>query len=242
MANRLNISLNNGREDTPRGRKKNYILKPKSENQAAYMKAIEEKDIIFCLGATGSGKSCVAAGMAAKLLQADVGYLHIVGCRPAIEAGRTLGYLPGDLDDKIHPYLKPLLKQLTKFIGEEGMRKYRQGENPVIELGPLQFMRGDTFEDSIVILDEAQNATDDELWMFLTRLGYGSKLIINGDNTKYADGRMKQSDLPPQEQGAIDRYSQMLMALPEVAVITMDERDICRHPLVRKMMLLHDGL
>jgi phosphate starvation-inducible PhoH-like protein len=237
MAQKLNLALN-GRPDS---RKKQRVLKPKSENQAAYIRAIEEHDIVFALGCAGCGKTHIAAGMAAKLLKSDTGFARIVGVRPAVETGgvhKSLGYLPGDLDDKIHPYLKPLLKELEKFIGEEDMRKYRQGENPIIELSPLQYMRGTTFEDSIVILDEAQNATYDEMWMFLTRLGYGSKLIINGDNTKDGNGRLRQSDLPLLEQGALDKYSRLLSTLPEVKIITMEECDICRHPLVRKMMAL----
>lgn len=244
MGNKLNIgSMTNGRfhpSNNGKVRKQQRVVKAKTANQEAYMNAIKQCDVIFCLGPAGTGKTHIAAGMAAKLFKdPDLGYKNIIGVRPTVEAGgveKTLGFLPGDLDAKIHPYLKPLLKELEKFLGEEELRKYRQGEMPVVDLSPLQYMRGTTFEDSIVILDEAQNATDPELWMFLTRIGQGSKLIINGDNTKDAYNRLVQCDLPEQDQGALDYYSQQFADFSEVGVITMEECDQVRHPLITKMM------
>lgn len=205
------------------------------------MEAIEEKEIVFCLGPAGTGKTHVAAGMAAKLfyhfelLRPDK-EMRIIGVRPAVETGRGLGFLPGDADAKLDPYLKPLFNELSKFIPSEELRKYRMGDCPRIEISPLQFMRGWTFEDSVVILDEAQNATEAELNMFLTRIGYGTKMIINGDTSRDEYGDMMQCDLPKHEQGALEQAAKDLADMESVAVITMTEEDSVRHPLVKEIL------
>lgn len=244
--NRLAEVSSNGRahyEEKPpkRIRTRDRILKPKTDNQQAYMEAIEEKDIIFCLGPAGTGKTHVAAGMAAKLffnfelLRPDK-EVRIIGVRPAVEVGNRIGFLPGEIDDKLDPYLKPLFNELSKFIPREELRKYRLGDFPRIEISPLQFMRGWTFEDSVVILDEAQNATRKELDMFLTRIGYGTKLIINGDTSRDSEGNMMQCDLPYDEQGALEEAAKDLCDMESVAVITMTEADSVRHPLVKEIL------
>jgi phosphate starvation-inducible PhoH-like protein len=203
-------------------------VKPKTDNQRRYMEAIESCDIIFCLGPAGTGKTHIAAGMAAKLYLADeVRKLKIA--RPAVEAGDSLGYLPGDLDDKIDPYLRPILEELEDFLGVEDLKKLRQGDCPVVEFSVLQYLRGSNFKDAVVILDEAQNATFKQLDMFLKRLSYGAKLIINGDPS--------QSDLPSAERGALVHFSDLYGDFDEVRIIVMTEEDSVRHPLVTKMLL-----
>lgn len=232
MTNRLKIGSNGSTNGRPR---KEKVFRPRTDNQRAYVEAIESHDIIFALGPAGTGKTSCAAAMAVRLFS-EGDCERIVAVRPAVEAGPSLGFLPGELDDKIKPYLRPLLHEIAKFMGEEELRKHMQGEFPKIELSPLQYMRGLTLENSVVILDEAQNATRDEIWMFLTRLGYGSRMIINGDTSKYADGRLRQSDLPVHLQGGLEHYAGLYADFDEVAVVTMTNADIVRHPLISKMM------
>lgn len=205
-----------------------HIVKAKTPNQQIYIDAIEKCDIIFCIGDAGTGKSHIAAGMAAKLYFADE-VSRIIIVRPAIEVGNSLGFLPGDLDAKIHPYLRPVLEELRHFIDDDDLKRLRQGESPVVEFAALQYMRGSNFLNSFVIMDEAQNATFKEMKMFLTRLSYGSKLVINGDPS--------QSDLPPLEQGALMHYAGLYEDFEEVGVIRMTGADSVRHPLVTKMLL-----
>lgn len=227
---RLKIGSSNGRlhdETESRRKERRRTLRAKTPNQQIYMDAIDRCDIAICMGPAGTGKSHIAAGMAARyLFNDDVG--RIVGVRPALETGRSLGFLPGDIDDKIHPYLRPLLAELSEFFGVEEVRKMRSGELPTIELSALSYLRGSNFRDSFVILDEAQNATFAEMWMFLTRLSHGSKLVINGDVT--------QSDLPQSERGALEYFADIFGVLDEVGVVHMTRDDIVRHDLVRKMM------
>ncbi len=232
---KLRFSMNGASDHNGRRRAKERVVRWKTDNQRRYMEAITACDITFCLGPAGTGKTHIAAGMAAKLL-ASGEVDRIVSVRPAVESGPSLGFLPGEIDDKIKPYLRPFLSELSKFIHEEDLRKYRQGEFPIVELSPLQYMRGLTLENSIVILDEAQNATRSEIWMFLTRLGHGSKMIINGDTTRYENGVLKQCDLPVDLQGGLDYYAHLYEDFDEIAVIEMTEDDIVRHGLVARMM------
>jgi phosphate starvation-inducible protein PhoH and related proteins len=215
----------NGYYPQKRVKTRDRVVKPRTDNQVIYMEAIEANDIVFCLGPAGTGKTHVAAGMAAKffnrcgILDDPLTERRIIGVRPAI----------GDEDAKILPYLRPLLRELSKFIPPEELRKYRLGDAPRIELCPLQFMRGSTFEDAIVVFDEAQNATFSEMEMFMTRIGRGSKLIINGD--------VSQSDLLPHHQGALAEAAKMFADLPGVAVVTMSEEDAAvRHPLLPQII------
>jgi phosphate starvation-inducible PhoH-like protein len=227
----------NGSSSNGAGKKniKPRIVRAKTEGQRVYMEAIESCDIVYCLGPAGTGKTHIAAGMAARFFN-EGDYERIVAVRPAVEAGNSLGFLPGELDDKIKPYLRPFLGELAKFIPEEELRRLRQGELPRVELSPLQYMRGSTLENSIIVLDEAQNATKAEIWMFLTRLGEGSKMIINGDTSHHEDGTMKQCDLPRELQGGVEYYADLYADYDEIGIVTMTEADIVRHKLVRKMM------
>lgn len=229
--NKLRFSTNghsNGKVkyDT-REKSRRKTVRAGNDSQRAYMDAINRCDVVFCVGPAGTGKTHIAAGMAAKyLLSEEVSSIQLA--RPAVEVGDKLGFLPGDLDDKIHPYLRPLLKELQDFIGPDELRKLRQGECPVVEFAVLQYLRGCNFKDSFVILDEAQNATFAQMKMFLTRLDHGSKVIVNGDPS--------QSDLPPDQQGALMYYSNLYSDFDEVAVVRMSPQDNMRHPLVEKMI------
>jgi phosphate starvation-inducible protein PhoH and related proteins len=237
MSHKLRFSGNgfspssNGKAVRYETKPKRKVLRAKTPNQQAYVEAIERCDVIFCLGPAGTGKTHVAAGMAARLyLDDEVSRIKIV--RPAIEAGETLGFLPGDLDDKIHPYLRPILEELQEFLGADELKKMRQGECPAVEFAVLQYLRGANFLGSFVVMDEAQNATRQQMKMFLTRLSHGSKIIVNGDPS--------QSDLPPSEQGALSHYAALYEDFDEVAVIRMTEADSVRHPLVTKMLERED--
>lgn len=212
-------------------------VKAMTPNQAAYMEAIKDNRLVFCLGPAGTGKTHVAAGVAARELHAS-NIKQIIGVRPTVECGdRHLGATPGDLDEKLHPFLKPLLNELRQFFDPEEFRKMRTGEFPVIELSTLQHMRGSTFKDCIVIMDEAQNCTHREMEMFLTRLGFGSTLIINGDTSRDRDGRMRQCDLHSSEQGALEYFAKATDGFDnEVSVITMTTQDCVRDPFLKRLM------
>jgi phosphate starvation-inducible PhoH-like protein len=229
MNHKLRFSANgNGRSIQYETKVRRRTVKPKTDNQRLYMEKIESCDIVFCLGPAGTGKTHIAAGMASKLFLADE-VRKIKIARPAVEAGESLGYLPGNLDDKIDPYLRPILEELQDFLGTDELKKLRSGDCPVIEFSVLQYLRGSNFKDAIVILDEAQNASFKQLDMFLKRLSYGSKLIINGDPS--------QSDLCPSDRGALVHFANLYEDFDEVGVILMDESDCVRHPLVTKMLL-----
>lgn len=216
------------------GREKPKVteLKARTEGQRHYLQAIRENRIVFCIGPAGTGKSFIAAGMAAKALKAEQ-VERIVCVRPAVEAANTpgkntLGYLPGDQDAKLNPYLKPLLRQLSLFFGEAEMRRLRGGEAPIIELYPLENLRGENLDNAFVIFDEAQNASFSQMKMFLTRLAEGSQFVINGDAS--------QTDLPEDMAGALDHYADLLEGIEGIGVVEMDKRDIVRDPLLAKMM------
>lgn len=216
----------------PNNRPKIERLKPKTDGQRRYARAIDENRLIFCLGPAGTGKTIVAAGMAAQFLKA--GRVERIVCvRPAVEAAdtpgkNTLGYLPGDKDAKLSPYLRPLLARLRKFFGEAEFNKLRSGEFPVIELYPLEHVRGDDFENCFVILDEAQNCTPGQLKMFITRLAEGSTMVINGD--------VNQSDLPEEKQGGLLKYSALWEDVEGVGVVEMTKDDIVRDPFLARLM------
>lgn len=212
-------------------------VKSKTPGQQEYLEAIDNNRIIFCLGPAGTGKTHLAAGVAAReLIEGNI--KRIIGIRPTVEVGhRSLGFLPGDLDDKLNPFLRPLLTELSKFFTPEEFRKHRDGEIPVIELNTLQHLRGTTFEDCIVVMDEAQNCTHSEMEMFITRMGYGSTLVINGDTSRDEEGFMRQCDLPLQEQGALEDYARRLGGFEnEIAVITLTEEDVVRDPFLKRLM------
>lgn len=237
-----NLSNGHGRlDDIFQVRDKPRLYKmprPKTDNQLRYMEAIENNDVVFCTGPSGSGKTHLAVGMAVQALK-DGECKRIVAIRPCVGVGKTLGFLPGEIEDKVSPYLRPVLDELRKFFtADEIERLRRQG---VLEMGSLEHIRGRTIEDAVVVLDEAQNCTEDELKVFLTRLGFGSKFIVNGDISRNGDGKYAQCDLPAHEQGAFERQCVELGDIDGIEVVGLTRLDIVRHPLVQKMVARWTG-
>lgn len=205
----------------------------KTENQQRYMEAIEDNDITLCSGVSGCGKTHLAVGMAVQALK-EGECKRIIAVRPCVGVGKTMGFLPGEIENKVAPYLRPIMDELRKFFTIDEIDKLRRQE--VLEMGSLEHIRGRTLDDAVVILDEAQNCIREELKVFLTRLGFGSKFIINGDITRDSEGRYTQCDLPPHEQGAFEYQCTNLGDIPGIAVVGLTKLDIVRHPLVQKMM------
>jgi phosphate starvation-inducible PhoH-like protein len=204
-------------------------ITPKSMAQKAYIDAMRNFDIIFGIGPAGTGKTYLAMAMAiAELLKSS--FSRIVLTRPAVEAGEKLGFLPGDLAEKVNPYLRPLYDALHDMVDFD--RAQRLVERGTIEVAPLAFMRGRTLNDSFVILDEAQNTTSEQMKMFLTRLGYGSKAVITGDVT--------QVDLPPGKQSGLKEAQALLQEISGIRFIKFTERDVVRHPLVQEIITAYD--
>ncbi len=198
---------------------------PRTLHQQLYLKAMAEHDIVISIGPAGTGKTYLAVAMAAACLMEKV-VRRIVLARPAVEAGEKLGFLPGDLVEKVNPYLRPLYDALYDIIGYE--RVGRMIERNVIEVAPLAFMRGRSLNESFVILDEAQNTTTEQMKMFLTRIGFGSKAVINGDVT--------QGDLPPGKTSGLAEAAVVLEGVEGIAFQRFDRGDIVRHPLVQKVV------
>ena len=209
-----------------------YIIKtpkksviPRSERQKDYVRALRESDIIISAGPAGTGKTFLAVAVALTMLL-DKKIERIILSRPAVEAGERLGFLPGDMRDKVDPYLRPLYDSLYDLLDfEKIQKKIEVGD---IEIAPLAFMRGRTLKNSFAILDEAQNATDTQIKMFLTRIGENSKIVINGDPS--------QIDLPNKGMSGLVRSKQLLGHLNEIAVVDFDHSDVVRHPLVSKIV------
>jgi len=201
------------------------ILKPKSINQENYIISMVENDITICTGPAGSGKSSVAVGLACSwLLENKIEKIIIT--RPTVENGRGLGFLPGDKDEKIHPYLVPVLEEMEQYLGKQLLAKYRAAN--IIEMCPLEYMRGRNFHHSFMILDEAQNATYEQIKMFLTRIGMYSTAVINGD----AD----QSDLPHSLRGGLENVQKRLFGLQGVGTCELDVTDIVRNPIIGRIL------
>lgn len=197
----------------------------KSEGQAKYLTAIEENDIVVGIGPAGTGKTYLAVAMAVDAL-AKKRVKRIVLARPAVEAGENLGFLPGDLQEKIDPYLRPLYDALEDLIPQDRLR--RAMESRQIEIAPLAYMRGRTLQDAFVILDEAQNATTAQMKMFLTRMGLNSKAVITGDKT--------QIDLPRREDSGLLEIEEVLKGIPGIAFAYMRGSDVIRHRLVKEII------
>ena len=197
----------------------------KSEGQAKYLTAIEENDIVVGIGPAGTGKTYLAVAMAVDAL-AKKRVKRIVLARPAVEAGENLGFLPGDLQEKIDPYLRPLYDALEDLIPQDRLR--RAMESRQIEIAPLAYMRGRTLQDAFVILDEAQNATTAQMKMFLTRMGLNSKAVITGDKT--------QIDLPRREDSGLLEIEEVLKGIPGIAFAYMKGSDVIRHRLVKEII------
>jgi phosphate starvation-inducible PhoH-like protein len=210
----------------PAGKKQ---VAPKSANQRKYIQAIQDKDVVFGIGVAGTGKTYLAVAMAVQaLMQKQVN--RIVLARPAVEAGEKLGFLPGDLQDKVDPYLRPLYDALFDLIDYE--RVTRLLEKRVIEVAPLAFMRGRTLSDAFIILDEAQNTTSEQMKMFLTRIGFGSKAVITGDVT--------QVDLPTGKRSGLIEAERILSKLEGIEFIYFTEKDVVRHKLVQMIIRAYE--
>ena len=204
-------------------------IRPKTEGQAGYIKAIKENDLIFCIGPAGTGKTYLAVSLALSTMKS--GYLKkIVLARPAVEAGERLGYLPGDIQAKVNPYLRPLYDALADMIEIGQVKKYI--ENDLIEILPLAFMRGRTLNDSFIILDEAQNCTVKQMKTFLTRFGIRTKIVVTGDIT--------QVDLPAGVKSGLIDVQEKLKGVPGVDFVYLTGKDIVRHRLVRDIVEAYD--
>ena len=206
----------------PGGIRKVY---PKSHRQADYVRALRKYDMVFCSGPAGSGKTFLAVAEALRLVMSHKKSTLIL-TRPVVEAGESLGYLPGDLEQKINPYLRPLYDSISFILPREVMK--RLTESGVIETAPLAYMRGRTLNDSVIILDEAQNTTCEQMKMFLTRMGENSKVFITGDAT--------QIDLPKRTRSGLVHAMQILSGIPDIARIQMTCEDVVRNPLVKKIV------
>lgn len=213
---------------------KNDFVKPKTPTQIEYCNSISGNDIIFAIGPAGTGKTYLAVAFAVAALK-NKQISKIVLARPAVEAGESLGFLPGDLSEKIDPYLKPLFDALEAMLPYEKLKGYF--EKNVIEIVPLAYMRGRTLNNSFVILDEAQNSTTMQMKMFLTRLGPNSKAVITGDIT--------QIDLPSKEQSGLIQAASILRGIEGVSFVYFDKSDVVRHRLVKEIIDAyekHDGV
>jgi phosphate starvation-inducible PhoH-like protein len=205
------------------------VITPKTLNQKAYIEAIRRFDLVFGIGPAGTGKTYLAMAMAVAALSGEE-VRRIILTRPAVEAGERLGFLPGDLYDKVNPYLRPLYDALHDLMDfEQARRMVGQG---VIEVAPLAFMRGRTLNDSFVILDEAQNTTSEQMKMFLTRLGFSSKAVITGDVT--------QIDLPANQASGLIEARRILGGIEGIGFVDFDHTDVIRHRLVREIIQAYD--
>ncbi|MCB9849950.1 MAG: PhoH family protein [Phycisphaerales bacterium] len=208
----------------------NAVIVPKTEGQAAYIDAIRKNDLTICTGPAGTGKTYIAVAVCVSMLK-ERHIRRIVLVRPAVEAGEKLGFLPGDMQAKVNPYLRPLFDAMHDMMSFEQAKRFM--ENDVVEVIPLAFMRGRTLNHSAVILDEAQNTTPAQMLMFLTRLGQHSKMIVTGDAS--------QTDLPDgQTSGVVDALDR-LRGIKQVGVVELDRSDIVRHRLVQRIVQAYDN-
>lgn len=208
---------------------KGKTIKPKTLGQNQYIKAIQKYDLVFGTGPAGTGKTFLAVAMAIRAFKNnEVGKIIIT--RPAVEAGENLGFLPGDLQMKIDPYLRPIYDALFDILGNDAFLSFK--ERGLIEIAPLAYMRGRTLDNAFIILDEAQNTTKEQMKMFLTRFGFNSKVVVNGD--------MTQIDLPSGRRSGLTHALEVLKDVEEIGFITMNDRDVVRHELVKKIILSYD--
>ncbi|HVC20798.1 MAG TPA: PhoH family protein [Vicinamibacterales bacterium] len=213
--------------ESPSGRRR---VTPKSVNQRRYLDAIDRHDIVFGIGPAGTGKTYLAMAQAVSFLLAKK-VTRIILARPAVEAGEKLGFLPGDVQEKVNPYLRPLYDALYDMLDVE--RVARLLERGTIEVAPIAFMRGRTLNDAFVILDEAQNTTSEQMKMFLTRLGFGAKAVVTGDVT--------QIDLPPGRTSGLVEATKVLAAVEGIAFVQFDDRDVVRHKLVQQIVKAYEA-
>lgn len=211
----------------PSGKKQ---VAPKTANQRKYLDAIASQDLVFGIGVAGTGKSFLAVAMAVDaLFKKQVS--RIILTRPAVEAGERLGFLPGDLQDKVDPYLRPLYDALFDLV--DGERVTKMLEKRIIEIAPLAFMRGRTLSDAFIILDEAQNTTSEQMKMFLTRIGFGSKAVVTGDKT--------QIDLPRGQKSGLKEAESVLADLDGIEFVYFSDKDVVRHKLVQMIVKAYEG-
>lgn len=208
---------------------KGKSIRPKTLGQKRYIKSIEKNHIVFGIGPAGTGKTYLAIAMAVKALK-EKNVNKIILTRPAIEAGEKLGFLPGDLQEKVDPYLRPLYDGLNDMLGQEVFQRHM--EKGIIEVAPLAYMRGRTLENSFIILDEAQNTTPEQMKMFLTRFGFGSKAVITGDVT--------QIDLPRDKSSGLKQVEAVLKDIEGLDFIHLTESDVVRHPIVTQIILAYE--
>jgi phosphate starvation-inducible protein PhoH and related proteins len=208
---------------------KGKSIKVKTIGQRYYIQAIKKQDLVFGIGPAGTGKTYLAVVMAINALK-NGHVKRIILTRPAVEAGESLGFLPGDLKEKVDPYLRPLYDALHDLLGME--QTQRMIERGTIEIAPLAYMRGRTLEDAFVILDEAQNTTEAQMKMFLTRLGFGSKMVITGDRT--------QIDLPKGMKSGLVRVEEILKNVKGLSFVYFEQSDVVRHPLVAKIITAYE--
>jgi phosphate starvation-inducible protein PhoH and related proteins len=214
------------------GRQRNFgkkMLAPKSVNQRRYLEAIERNDMVFGVGPAGTGKTYLAVAMAVSALM-NKQVARIILTRPAVEAGERLGFLPGTLQEKIDPYLRPLYDALYDMLDNDRVEKLL--ERNVIEVAPIAFMRGRTLNDSFIILDEAQNSTPEQMKMILTRQGFNSKMVVNGDIT--------QIDLPNARRSGLIEAVEVLKGVEGISFVQFDERDVVRHSLVQRIVKAYE--
>lgn len=225
QGNRLAEMLNQVIQVTARGKQ----IKPKTIGQYYYVQAMKKNDITFGIGPAGTGKTYLAVVMAVSALK-NKEVNRIILTRPAVEAGEKLGFLPGDLQEKVNPYLRPLYDGLYDILGIDTAQRYM--DKSVIEVAPLAYMRGRTLDDSFIILDEAQNTTPEQMKMFLTRLGFGSKAIVTGDIT--------QVDLPKNANSGLVVVQNILKGLEGISFQYLTQADLIRHPVVQRIVLAYE--
>jgi phosphate starvation-inducible PhoH-like protein len=206
------------------------VVRARTPNQQRYVEAIERHDLTFGIGPAGTGKTFLAVACALRALESRRAHRVIIS-RPVVEAGEKLGFLPGDLLEKVSPYLKPLYDAFYNLVGPERFRMWRDSE--VVEIVPLAYMRGRTFEDAFILLDEAQNTTPEQMKMFLTRMGNGSKVVVTGDIT--------QNDLGHGAASGLVRVESILKGVAGVSFHRLTEEDVVRHPLVRRIVHAYDA-
>ncbi len=211
----------------PSGKK---AVAPKTANQRKYIEAIQDRDLTFGIGPAGTGKSFLAVALAVQSLFAKQ-VSRIILTRPAVEAGEKLGFLPGDLQDKVDPYLRPLYDALFDLVDNERVTKML--EKRIIEIAPLAFMRGRTLSDAFIILDEAQNTTGEQMKMFLTRIGFGSKVVVTGDVT--------QIDLPRGQKSGLREAERVLQGIDEIEFVYFNDKDVVRHKLVQLIVRAYES-
>ena len=204
-------------------------LKPKTLGQKKYVESIRTNTVTLGIGPAGTGKTYLAVAMAVQAFKAHE-INRIILTRPAVEAGEKLGFLPGDLQNKVDPYLRPLYDALFDMLGAETFQKYQEKGN--IEVAPLAYMRGRTLDDSFIILDEAQNTTPEQMKMFLTRLGFNSKAVITGDIT--------QIDLPDSKKSGLIEAQRVLREVEDIAIVTFTEKDVVRHKIVHDIIKAYE--